>query len=877
MNIFDQFGIKEVADVTLYAIELNKYDEEIYIPVMYLNTLKVSTIEQTASQSFAKGGVGNPNLIAWDFGKEITLNLTDALYSPASQSLMWGGKFGINKTKIYGVWNPFIYPTDEQGRQQYVKKDVEPINEPVRKTDGTYLYARLQGGTYEFSFDFSTYPYLQIGSQVDELVNDIFDEDDPADPHTLRYIDTSEYLLFEVEGLADTNVNRLLIAKMSNNTDYKIWCAFGYVEDGGSFVTDSASYPDNGRNRELDDTWSNYLIQCPCDGGQKAIKMIPQDGHYKYLKNDSQDDTQDQLQLSTFNCPQDLPIVENEETETPIGYYASTELNKISWQENLIPEKSILTVDNFGEFTYTAYQLISNDSTEDAVCMYQEIDTCDEGTIKCTTDDVDADGYLWTYSDVKMSSLEGNMDVYYIDDVDMRIRISRRMNQKEIGLAYSDLHSTTFEPKIDIYKTIRYEVVNDNGFADIAKLKVKVGTFYIIDDWNANISPYDYIYEINSGIDDTPYLERMERCRAKQTFAIDANRNVKSSNCRYDVRYNNKPLTVFLDPKTMKPFEPNAEFYTTQDGTQVVGNLTIIKQNDVYYKWTRSKASDYSSLGHQIIVDAQHFPGTYRIVGETYARAYKDGQDQRYQFEIPLCKMSSETNLTLEASGEPTTFNMKFTVMQRDDGVMMKLTQYDVSENVVGGTSVVEDNSINDTNGFVEDNADAAHVERIKVVNSYNDTWVKMSNLKTYNLDNPIDGGVLYTDVDPQAPNPLNDSSTINLTFTNDAFTSNSVEYPITDGNSDPTIDTLIDIHNDTINVGVVETNTVLVSESQNYELYNCYEEVLVSGASRTHLSYIWTKIGDGQSKRYLNENELSINETENDFTIVVLTNGGDD
>ena len=57
MNIFDQFGIKEVADVTLYAIELNKYDEEVYIPVMYLNTLKVSTIEQSASQSFAKGGI----------------------------------------------------------------------------------------------------------------------------------------------------------------------------------------------------------------------------------------------------------------------------------------------------------------------------------------------------------------------------------------------------------------------------------------------------------------------------------------------------------------------------------------------------------------------------------------------------------------------------------------------------------------------------------------------------------------------------------------------------------------------------------------------------------------------------------------------------
>jgi hypothetical protein len=47
-NIFEQYGIKEVADVTIYAIELDKYDNEVYIPVMYLDTLKVSTLEQTA-------------------------------------------------------------------------------------------------------------------------------------------------------------------------------------------------------------------------------------------------------------------------------------------------------------------------------------------------------------------------------------------------------------------------------------------------------------------------------------------------------------------------------------------------------------------------------------------------------------------------------------------------------------------------------------------------------------------------------------------------------------------------------------------------------------------------------------------------------------
>ena len=99
-DILQRYGIKEVADVTIYAIELDKYDNEVYIPVMYLDTLKVSTLEQTAEETSARGGKGNPELITWDYGKEISLSLEDALYTPASQSLMWGGKFGIKKPKV---------------------------------------------------------------------------------------------------------------------------------------------------------------------------------------------------------------------------------------------------------------------------------------------------------------------------------------------------------------------------------------------------------------------------------------------------------------------------------------------------------------------------------------------------------------------------------------------------------------------------------------------------------------------------------------------------------------------------------------------------------------------------------------------------------
>lgn len=84
MNIFEQYGIRDVADVTLYSITYDKYDDEVYIPVIYFDTLKVSSVEQSAEQTAARGGLGNAEHVIWDYNKEINVTLQDALYTPAS-------------------------------------------------------------------------------------------------------------------------------------------------------------------------------------------------------------------------------------------------------------------------------------------------------------------------------------------------------------------------------------------------------------------------------------------------------------------------------------------------------------------------------------------------------------------------------------------------------------------------------------------------------------------------------------------------------------------------------------------------------------------------------------------------------------------------
>ena len=87
VSILDRYGIKEVADVTFYELDAAGNPGA---PVLYLDTLKVSTIEQTAESTDARGGKGNAALITWDYGKEITVTLEDALYSPKSLAMMFG-------------------------------------------------------------------------------------------------------------------------------------------------------------------------------------------------------------------------------------------------------------------------------------------------------------------------------------------------------------------------------------------------------------------------------------------------------------------------------------------------------------------------------------------------------------------------------------------------------------------------------------------------------------------------------------------------------------------------------------------------------------------------------------------------------------------
>ena len=179
INIFEQYGLKEVADVILYDITTAS-------PVLYLDSLKLSNIEQTASTSDAMGGKGNPKLITWDYGKEITITLQDALMSMKSLQLLVGGAAkahttvqkikkaelvklgtaGAIATKYTAVGNIFILDTAEKitaGTTQ--ASTVGSAGDIVRVV---YEANSTTTGAYEIVITPNTFPgtYMLVGDTV---------------------------------------------------------------------------------------------------------------------------------------------------------------------------------------------------------------------------------------------------------------------------------------------------------------------------------------------------------------------------------------------------------------------------------------------------------------------------------------------------------------------------------------------------------------------------------------------------------------------------------------------------------------------------------------------------------------------------------------
>ena len=165
-GILDRYGIKEVADVTFYKIDSNGNPGA---PVLFLDTLKVSTIEQTAENVSARGGKGNAELIMWDYGKEITLTLEDALFSAKSLAMMYGADFedGSDFKAVTKITKTVpVRDVTEDGKIKINDKIFTPVT-------GTLKYYKADGSNGDTSTGvYATADITVSGQQITISAND---------------------------------------------------------------------------------------------------------------------------------------------------------------------------------------------------------------------------------------------------------------------------------------------------------------------------------------------------------------------------------------------------------------------------------------------------------------------------------------------------------------------------------------------------------------------------------------------------------------------------------------------------------------------------------------------------------------------------------
>ena len=196
--ILDKYAIKEVADVMFYELDSKGAPSA---PVLYLDTLKTSTLSQSSEVVDARGGKGNVKLLSWDTNKELTLEIEDAVFSAKSLQIMFGGDmkvtdgdqevlktlkaddiklytsgstsnfltFRINGADYYihkDLVTAFGYTTvDTSGSTTVYKESKDPVAIPIVDWTVKKGASAATGGTvYEQPVDFVTFDLLDCTS-----------------------------------------------------------------------------------------------------------------------------------------------------------------------------------------------------------------------------------------------------------------------------------------------------------------------------------------------------------------------------------------------------------------------------------------------------------------------------------------------------------------------------------------------------------------------------------------------------------------------------------------------------------------------------------------------------------------------------------------
>lgn len=628
MNLFQKYGIKEVADVVFYSITAIG-DEEFYTPVLFLDTLKVSTLEKAAEKVEAKGGKGNKKLITWNFGKEITLNLEDALFSPASMSMIWGGKLNsklsdytsaivkCNLANQYGDLNYSIkaYPSPALADDEWeiVFKVAEELGlDSGAETEYPSIYIIKDGMEAE------TEKYVYENRQ--NLIKKYFQRSWTGFEFASQKIPQ-----IEVDGKLTNDFKFLLTGSLPN-------------DDRGYYFDTSGIYSSEDGNKRKGRVYVDSLILTKQPTIDDFLTV------FSPMKNYTANAMGSMIVQMSYRI-----LLEDGSWAMANGSTTSSSDNATVFKQDILVEVRYDVQDN---------KILLNYINGDAVVFWLSGDNTGSTLINGWTSFI----RMW--------------------------RTYKKMNNPNELIKCSDpvvFLQTIYGLDAIATKNVMNTMTTTAGKAMPPEIPLKI---------LSEIQYLNQIGTIETDIQDLEVIDRMEKCivKDKKGLTIDPIKQ-KENLFRYYADDKSSSYTIYYDAKTMLPL-----FNVRNDMILGDSEAFTIKMGTVYYKWTRTvkykESENDAILGKTLVIDAETFPDAYKIVGETYIRNQKTGKDQRYQFIIHRANVSSDTSITLEAEGDPTTFSMQIDVLTPPNDIMMELKQYDVEEDPIeGGTRIVPQKS----------------------------------------------------------------------------------------------------------------------------------------------------------------------------------------
>lgn len=635
MNLFQKYGIKEVADVVFYSIT-TVGDEEFYTPVLFLDTLKVSTLEKTAEKVEARGGKGNKKLITWNFGKEVTLNLEDALFSPASMSMIWGGKLN-SKLSDYTSTIVKCNIANKYGDLGY---SIKAYPSPALTND-------------EWEIVFNTAHKIGLNSGSGNGSPSIYVVENEENESEKAYVQENRENL----------VNKYFKRKFLKSSIIKLPTQIegdeiNYLNFFEPFIRDKTpviTHADTSRSKGL------YML-----------------GIYNKEKNLGDDTIRD------------LPSI-----ETLKNGYAIPETGK---------EYPKIVKEADGTYTYSGEISIKYKIGEiDKLTELEDNNSWEEGGAWEIKEQKAIIEIRYKITDDKKIILYYQKGVPAIRIIGTYATTGYR--GRVINLP--DNSSTCKDPYSFMTSFYSTEDVIEDESQMAERLAIPK---MIIDSIMSQITSLDKIGYIETNVSDIEVIDRMEKCIVKDKKGLEISTLKQKQNLfRYYADDKTSSYTIYYDAKTMLPLlridngiiDESKDKFTVKIGT-------------VYYKWTRTvrhkDTNEDTILGKTFVIDAETFPDAYKIVGETYIRNQKTGRDQRYQFVIHRANVSTDTSITLEAEGDPTTFSMQIDVLTPPNDIMMELKQYDVEDDPLeGGTRIVPQKSkYTYTPTYIEDTEEVA-------------------------------------------------------------------------------------------------------------------------------------------------------------------------